>query len=208
MSNIWIKNGKVVLNENGEPILCDECPCPDCVPGASCEHCDDVSPAEYTVLFSSIELCDECFLDDIGGTYNKLAWPSGVGDTLNTSHTLTQASCEWTKDLPGAVNIKGYNVDGTCTSEAFSVEDDIVIRLTRLETEWNLRVEIRDANNSALIGVVFEDTVVANTLGGQQLCSKVPTFYNEYASSIECGDDNGDTEAKYGHSGYGTVTCV
>ena len=32
MSKLWLKSGKVIVNANGEPILCDTCPCEEAAP--------------------------------------------------------------------------------------------------------------------------------------------------------------------------------
>lgn len=49
MSSAWIKDGKVVVNEDGKPIVCDECPCGPPAPIACNDH--DV-PAILYVTFS------------------------------------------------------------------------------------------------------------------------------------------------------------
>jgi len=73
MTTFWIKDGKIVVNAAGEPILCDTCPC-------QAEWCEDVCEATYYVDISA-----PC-LDTCTGTF-----------TLSYN---TTSSCEWNSGNP------------------------------------------------------------------------------------------------------------
>lgn len=79
-ATFWLKDGKLLVDATGKPILCETCPCTTgmaCI--CTCTSCPDGAPAEWTITLAGIlnGLCGDC-------------------DNLNTTFTFTYASgCIW-----------------------------------------------------------------------------------------------------------------
>lgn len=90
MSKLWVKDGKLVVDGSGKPIICDDCPCE----GASaCTDCTEFvawftasAPSSITVTVSGYSGASPCV----------------ASADLNGTHVLPQDGLGWRKDdFPG-----------------------------------------------------------------------------------------------------------
>lgn len=171
----------------------------DCVAAdTTCEHCDDVTPEEYTVVFSSVSLC-ECFFyvaDDVSILYL-------AGFDLNGSHTLTHDDgCGWSVRYTDKIRYQAYT-DDTCTTEGESVDYDVEISLSRSATEWTLTASVE---NGGFVAYLFYDIQTADVDGEDQLCATAPSFTSDLTT---CGEEEGPALSDvFATGGTATVACV
>ncbi len=52
----WIKDGKLVVDADGKPILCEDCPCDGSLPAACCESASLTSTGTATVSVNGVSL--------------------------------------------------------------------------------------------------------------------------------------------------------
>lgn len=183
--------------------------CCGCTESASaCTNCDDITPTQYTVVFSGTNICDSCDLDEVGSEYFEGSYINSF--LLNSSHVLDQTAtpCFWQKDYSASYVYKftSYAGDSTCTTVSYTTDFNIRIELTRTATEWTLQAVVY-RTGIGVVGRLFSGTVAANTSGGgDQLCATVPVVSNGYTAG-QCGDNDGGNR-KFATGGSATITCV
>lgn len=185
---------------------CAEC-CGSCTASATtCGSCwAGDTPTQYQVVFSGVNLCTACHLNDVIGQNVRFSW--STSDVLNTTHTLTQTSaCKWRKLIASAVHADFYTeTDGsTCSTLDFDLTNDLEMILEKTASDtWKLIVE----GGGSL--VLYYDEFTGD---GPGVCETVPTSSNEHTASSECGDTAtggiSPSPSKGGYGGSATITCL
>ena len=194
------------LLKNSSGALVDVCGAGCTASGTSCTHCDDTTPSQYTVTFSSVTLCG-CYLNDNAGVDVDVSYKGGFD--LNAAFTLSQdSSCIWSYTEEDAVEYVEHTTDDeSCGAVSRTTSVDVEIELERSGTTWELRVLLvaPPVGNDEL----FRDTQNGDTDGGGQLCATVPSFTNDATVSGDCGSVVGfGVEVAAGYDGTATVVCV
>jgi len=209
-------DGKIGIDATGKIRLVDaSSDCPDCcgctASGTSCGNCDDVTPSQYEVTFSSITACS-CF--NAGGRYHNYT----LSTAINGTHTLTQvggSSCKWQKIITNGIANTSYgspgSADPTCTTVDRVDTQNINIDLNRNPSGWVLEVysdPILYVTGSAatVTFYLFSDTSISSdTSGADELCATISATATSALAS--CGSSfGGGFEAATG--GTGTLVCL
>ena len=131
--NFWMKNGKLVVDSNGKPILCDHCPC---------NLCPDISKTLHVVVTGVLE-CAGWTFTGVNGTFDA-TWDAGLGSWAVSIGTLPESP-----GVDGRVILRVYCTDGTIYVDASSIygTDDIEVIIT----------------DSGLIGAALSNINVCNS---------------------------------------------
>lgn len=125
---IWIKNGAIVIDNSGDPILCDHCPCDVICPTNCCTCCD-----KYSV---TIPAGTYCAYD--GLFYEVHTWSSRIFDIL----WVGDFQCHWESNFLDFVTDIDYYNTGPCPTPsglAFSqhvTNASIWVSLTCVSGRW------------------------------------------------------------------------
>lgn len=154
----WIRNNKIVVNAQGRPILCSECPCE--APFADCQICElpnslivDLSGWTLTTSFCNT-LCQTLEGAQIEVDHGQ-GFPRGV---------LGGSACTWGAEIPvDCSNTNSYVIQA-------------VLRLTGGGTQWTWTVEFINANNGSEVAVEME--YISAVLNQNQACNSWPLTLN------------------------------
>lgn len=126
-ATLWLKDGKLVVDADGDPIICSDCPC---------DHCS--AAATLTIVLSGIASCgcvDQGGLQSakidaltINGSHTVTMTAPGVwqvvGVGTETEHHYTAPSDPHTPCAPADEDgtwTQAFTIDVTCTGGIYSV---------------------------------------------------------------------------------------
>ena len=105
-----MKDGKLVVDSNGQPIECDTCPCDQAVEETppECEVCDGSAPSTWTLELTGYTNCGGCDCTDCTGINGTHILEFYANMDCPTSISCT-AGCSWRKVI-AADDACGYDV--------------------------------------------------------------------------------------------------
>lgn len=106
MASLWMKNGKVVVDAGGHPIICATCPCPGAVPCPSdCSGCaaSIAFAVAFTAPYNVYNYSDTAPGGGVGCTWSKT---SIIPPNAAIFSIFCSGGC-WFMELDGTIEVPG-----------------------------------------------------------------------------------------------------
>ncbi|MDB4261473.1 hypothetical protein N9878_01260 [bacterium] len=212
-------DGKIGIDATGKIRLVDvSSDCPECCvsctavadPLDNCTHCDDVTPAQYTVTFSTVSLCAGCidFIPTTAFGHKSAEIRMKAGFSLNDIYTVSQSAslCLWTTTISGAIEVRGSTADD-CSSPTGWFAANLLVTLETDGTNWTIRFGAQGSLFLPSNTMFYYDVFAVDTDGADPLCGSVPASAN---LNTTCGAYLSGTSvgAQAATGGTAAVVCV